>query len=107
MMILIFTVKANHPGEVYGMDVAGIFGKQHLVVVDYKSCCIFDKKLPSLMSSSIIEVLNDIFCDVGSPDRVISDNAKYFVSDEFQEFMMDWSIQHVTSSHKYPQGNRS
>ena len=35
--------------------------------------------------------------------RVVS-NAKYFVSDEFQEFTMDWSIQHTTSSPRYPHG---
>ena len=49
--------------------------------------------------------MKDIFCDVGSPDRLITDNACYFVSEEFTTFMMDWSIQHLMSSPRYPQGN--
>ena len=46
-----------------------------------------------------------MFCDIGTPDKLISDNARYFTSDEFSRFMMDWSICHITSSPRYPQGN--
>ena len=84
------------PGEVYGTDIADINGKQHIVVVDYNSCCIFEWKLKSLTSIDIITALKDIFCDVGAPDKLISDNARYFTSEEFQRFTMDWLIQHIT-----------
>ena len=57
------------------------------------------------MSIGIINALKDIFCDVVSLDKIISDNAQYFTSEEFQKFTMDWSIQHITSSPRYPQGN--
>ena len=100
-----FTVNARGPGEVYGCDIAEIQGKQHIVMVDYSSCCIFERKLSNLTSFCVIEALKDIFCDVGSPDRFITDNAPYFVSEEFTKFMMDWSIHHITSSPRYPQGN--
>ena len=41
----IFAVKAGGPGEVYGTDdITDINGKQHIVVVDYNSCCIFEWK---------------------------------------------------------------
>ena len=46
-----------------------------------------------------------MLCDIGTLDKLISDNARYFISDEFSEFMMDWSICHITSSPRYPQGN--
>ena len=36
-----FQVSAKGPGEVYGCDITDIKGKQHLVLVDYFSCCIF------------------------------------------------------------------
>ena len=36
-----FQVNARGPGEVYGCDVTEIQGRQHIVVVDYFSCCIF------------------------------------------------------------------
>ena len=76
-----------------------------LVLVDYFSCAIFECKLKSLQSVDIIDALKDMFCDVDTPDKLISDNAKYFISEEFSKFMMDWSICHITSSPRYPQGN--
>ena len=56
------------------------------------------------MSFCVIEALKDI-CDVGSPDKIITDNAHYFVSEEFTKFMMDWSIQHLMSSPRFPYEN--
>ena len=38
----IFAVNVGGPGEVYGTDIADINGNQHIVVVDYNSCCIFE-----------------------------------------------------------------
>ena len=100
-----FQVSAKGPGEVYGCDVADIHGNQHLVLVDYFSCCIFERKLANLTSFCVVEALKDIFCDLGSPDKLITDNACYFVSEEFENFTMDWSIQHITSSPRFPHGN--
>ena len=100
-----FQVRVRGPGEVYGMDVAEIQGKQPLVVVDYFSSCIFERKLVNLISLCIIDAIKDTFCDVGSLDKIITDNAHYFVSEEFTKFVMDWSIHHTTSSLRYPQGN--
>ena len=57
------------------------------------------------MSFCVIEAPKDIFCDVGSPNKLITDNARYFVSEEFIKFMMDWSIQHLMSSPRFPHGN--
>ena len=42
-----FTVEASTPGEMYGCDIADIAGNPYLVVVDYKSVCIFERKLPT------------------------------------------------------------
>ena len=84
-----FQVNARGPGEVYGCDVAEIHGHQHLVVVDFFSCYIFKRKLSNLASFCVIEGLKDIFCDVGSPDKLITYNAHYFVSEEFTKFMME------------------
>ena len=100
-----FQVRARGPGEVYGCDITDIHGNQHLVLVNYFSCCIFERKLANLMSFCVVEALKDIFCDLGSPDKLITDNAHYFVSEEFTKFTIDWSIQHVTSSPRFPHGN--
>ena len=102
-----FQVKAMYPGHIYGLDVADIGQEhgQHVVLVDYFSCAIFQHKLKSLQSIDLIDALKDMFCNIGTPDKLISDNARYFTSDEFSRFMMDWSICYITSSPRYPQGN--
>ena len=44
-------------------------------------------------------------CDIRAPDKIISNNTGYFTSEEFQDFTMKWSIQHITSSPHFPHGN--
>ena len=73
-----FQVTATHPGEIYGINITDIKGKFHLVCVNYKSCCIFEHQLGGLHTSEIVKALKSIFCDVGAPDKIISDNARYF-----------------------------
>ena len=97
-----FHVQADNPGKIYGCDITEIKGQQHLIVVDYKSVCIFKCWLNNLQSNTVIDALEFIFCDIGAPDKLISNNARYFVS---EEFIMNWNIIHVTSSLRYPQGN--
>ena len=100
-----FQVNTTHPSETYGIDVADIQGKSHLVCVDYKSCCIFEHQISGLLTSEIVKALKSTFCDVRAPDKIISDNARYFTSEEFQEFTMQWLIQHITSSPRFLHGN--
>ena len=58
-----------------------------------------------MQSSTVIEAFKSICCDVTAPDKLLSDNVRYFVSDEFKDFIAKWNIVHVTSSPRYPQGN--
>ena len=44
--------------------------------------------LSTLHTSEIVNALKSIFCDIGALDMIISDNTKYFVSHEFEEFTM-------------------
>ena len=53
----------------------------------------------------VVKALKSIFCDISAPDKIISDNARYFVSEEFQEFTMQWSIVHSTLSPRFPHRN--
>ena len=100
-----FKVKANHPREIYGVGITDIQGKPHIVCIDYYSCCIFERQLKSLHSTDVIKSLKSIFCDIRAPDKLISDNGRYFVSEEFQEFVMTWSMHYITSSSRFPHGN--
>ena len=99
------TVEAHYPGEVYGTDVVDIQGKHHLVVINYYSTCIFEHPFPSLTSASIILAFKTIFADTGIPTKLIADNARYFVSEEFDQFSKRWNFEHSTSSPRYPRGN--
>ena len=99
------SVEAHYPGEVYGADIADIQGKYHLVVIDYYSTCIFEFPLPSLTSASIILAFKTIFVDTGIPSKLITDNTRYFVSEEFEQFSKGWNFKHSTSSPRYPRGN--
>ena len=62
-------------------------------------------ELNSLHTTEVVKALKSTFCDIGAPDKIISDNARYFISEEFQEFIMQWSIQHIISSPRFPHGN--
>ena len=93
-----FMFKQVNPGKY--MDVT----LQRLKVVNFKSVCIFERKL-NVTSTSVVEALKSIFCDIGAPDKLISDNMRYFVSDEYENFTAKWNIVHVTLSSRYPQGN--
>ena len=62
-----FQVKANSPGEIYGIDVTEIHGKSHIFCVDYFTCCIFERELRSLHSTDVIDALKSTFCDVWAP----------------------------------------
>ena len=52
-----FQVKANSPGEIYGIDVTEIHGRSHIVCVNYFTCCIFERELQSLHSTDVIDSL--------------------------------------------------
>ena len=100
-----FQVTVSHPGEIYGVDITYIHGKSHLVCVNYYSCYIFERQLGNLHTTEIVKTLKSVFCGIGAPDKLISDNARYFTSEDFQEFLMTWSIQHITSSPQFLHGN--
>jgi len=54
--------------------------------------------LKSTKSSEIIELLKRQFVDFGQPEVVFSDSASYFVSYEFQRFLEDYGVKHITAS---------
>ena len=56
-------------------------------------------------SKTIIEKIKSIFSRHGIPDRLISDNGRQYVSEEFKRFAEKYKFQHITSSPHYPKGN--
>ena len=81
-------------------------GKTYLVVVDYYSRFITLHELPESSEAGIvIGKLENLFCLLGFPNTIVTDNGPPFNSELFGEFLKKWDIIHVTSSPLYPQSN--
>lgn len=59
----------------------------------------------STSASETIRLLWKIFACHGFPTRLKSDNAQAFHSREFQEFLSEYGVEHVTSPPLWPQAN--
>ena len=59
----------------------------------------------SSTSTITIEKLRILFSQLGLPETICSDNAAYFVSNEFELFLKLNGIRHPTSSAYHPSSN--
>ena len=81
-------------------------GKTYLVVVDYFSRFITLHELfESSEAGAVVAKLENLFCLLGIPNTIMTDNGPLFNSQLFAEFMRKWDIVHVTSSPLFPQSN--
>ena len=58
-----------------------------------------------MQSDIVILGLKKIFSENGSPEILITDNGRSFISKDFKQFAMEWSFVHKMSSPRYPKGN--
>ena len=58
-----------------------------------------------MQSDTVILGLKSIFSENGSPEILITDSGRSFISGDFKQFAMEWSFAHKTSSPRYPKGN--
>ena len=49
---------------------------------------------------------SEVFGKYGWPDTLLTDNGPCYASHEFNQLMLDMSVNHITSSPHYPQSNR-
>lgn len=88
------------------MDFAGPFqGKMILVVIDSHSKWIEAYPTDSTTSAKVIELSRMLFAQFGLPEVLVTDNGPCFVSDEFETFLSNHGIQHVTSVQFHPATN--
>ena len=88
------------------IDLAGpCFGHMFLVLIDAHTKWLEVILLSSTTSKVIIENLKMIFARLGLPETVVSDNASYFVSQEFENFLQRNGIRHITSAPYHPLSN--
>ena len=69
--------------------------------VDYFSFLIWESPLPDMQSDTVILGLKMN----GSPEILITDNGRSFISEDFKQFAVEWSFVHKISSPRYPKCN--
>ena len=102
---MIIKEHSTRPFQNIAGDIFEFNGQQILLFADQYSKMPFVKTMKSVTSKSCIEYLKAIFAVHGIPERLYTDNAKYFVSNVFHNFVMEWEFTHITSSPRYPQSN--
>ncbi|RXN30262.1 putative protein K02A2.6-like protein [Labeo rohita] len=94
------------PWQRIHVDFAGPFmGTTFLVVVD--ACTKWPEvfSMTSTTASQTVTVLRELFARTGVPEQLVSDNGPQFVSAEFQVFLKNNGIKHVTSAPYHPATN--
>lgn len=88
------------------IDYAGPFlGKMFLVIVDSHSKWMEVYPTTGSTSQETIEKLRQCFSTHGLPQMLVSDNGACFKSAEFEAFVKQNGIQHVTSAPFHPASN--
>ncbi|XP_061759522.1 uncharacterized protein K02A2.6-like [Nerophis ophidion] len=96
----------SRPWQWLHIDYAGPFmGHMFLIVMDAYSKWMDAYPVHSATANSTIECLRKSFSNQGLPEVIVSDNGACFVSTEFQQFLSNNGIEHVTSAPYHPSSN--
>ena len=95
------------PWQDVAVDLMGPLpsGESLLVIVDYYSRYFEVKVMKSTTTESILKVLDMVFSCFGYPFSLKSDNGTNFVSVNFDAYLRERGIMHVTSPPLWPQAN--
>ena len=80
-------------------------GESLLVVVDYYSRFYEVAIMCSTAAKRVVDVLTQIFSRYGFPFTLKADNGPQFCCAEFEKFLSDHGIEHLTSPPLWPQAN--
>ena len=95
----------DRPWSKLGVDAFHLDGKNYLLMVDYHSKFPEIQELREMTAHHVIEAMKDVFSRQGTPDEVVTDNARQFDCEGFRQFAREWEFSHHTSSPTYPQSN--
>lgn len=95
------------PWQCVATDLLGpLPNNEHvLVLIDYYSRYQEVKFLNSISSQAIIKAMKEIFCRLGLPKSLRTDNGRQFVSTEFKNYCANNNIELITTPPYWPQAN--
>ncbi|XP_044764458.1 uncharacterized protein K02A2.6-like [Coccinella septempunctata] len=82
-----------------------IKNKHYLIVLDAHSKWLEVFESASTSTQMTVKFLRQSFARFGLPETIVSDNASCFTSADFQDFLKNNNISHVTSPPFHPQSN--
>ena len=77
----------------------------YLLIVNYTSRFPIVHKLTSTMAQQVASQMKLIFSEFGWPETIISDNSPCYSAETFTKLMIDYNVNHITSSPHYLQSN--
>ena len=79
----------------------------YLLLADFYSKVILVCNLPTGQGNSakVIHVMEEYFCDPGTPEVLCTDNVPQYGSAAFADCSTEWGFTHETSSPHFPQSN--
>ena len=94
-----------YPWTKLATDIFHFEGASYLLIVDYTSCYPVVCKLTSMTGQHIASQFKLICSEYGWPETIVSDNGPCYASEIFTNLMIEYKVNHITSSPHYPQSN--
>ena len=101
------TPTPSHPCQICASDIFTLDSMEYLILADFYFKVILVCNLCTGQSNSakVIHILEEWFCDHGTPEVLCTDNGPQYVSAAFADCRIEWGFTHGTSSPHYPQSN--
>ena len=91
-----------YPWTKLATDIFHFEGASYLLIVDYTSCYPVVCKLTSMRGQHIASQIKLICSEYGWPETIVSDNGPCYASEIFTNFMIEYNVNHITSSPPLP-----
>lgn len=105
------SITSSGPMELLAADFIGPMPETHeghkyiLVLTDHFSKFSIFIPVKNTRSTTLVQILNKIFCTFGAPVRFLSDNGPQFVSKRLSLYLADWGILHTLITPYHAQAN--
>ena len=94
-----------YPWTKLATDIFHFEGASYLLIVDYTSHYPVVHKLTSMTGQHIASQFKLICSEYGWPETIVSDNGPCYTSEIFTNLMIEYNVNHITSSPHYLQSN--